>query len=128
MRLPLRPAALVNAWFDLLPPGQLATTRALYTLVTATAPQWGQAVKWGHLVFTAGGLHALAIAPHNASLHLQVFRGAELSHRFPALEGHSRGLRQLRMRYGQPLDEELVTELVLAVAAMMPEGDGRPQR
>jgi hypothetical protein len=125
MRLPLRPAALVHAWFDMLPPSQLATTRALYTLVTATAPQFGQAVKWGHLVFTAGGLNALAIAPHNGSLHLQVFRGAELVQRFPGLEGQSRGLRQLRMRYGQPIDEALVTALVRAVVVLMPEGDGR---
>ena len=114
MRSTIRSAALVEAWFDMLPPGQVALTRELQAAVLATAPQLQQAVKWGNLLFTHGGTHLLAIMTHKAHANLQVFHGAALAARFPMLEGTGKGLRHLRCRYGQPLDTEIVKALVLA--------------
>lgn len=119
MRHLVRSAALIEAWFDMLPPGQQPAARRLQGLVLAAAPGLGQAVKWGNLIFTVNHFHALAIAPYNAHIHLQVFRGAALMHRFPELEGTGRGLRHVKWRYSQPLDDDLVTDLVLATVALM---------
>jgi hypothetical protein len=64
MRTLLRPAAIVDAWFDMLPPGREATMRELRALVMGTAPELQQVVKWGNLVFSAGGSHAFALVAH----------------------------------------------------------------
>lgn len=130
MRHLVRSAALIEAWFDMLPPVQQPSARRLQALVLAAAPSLGQAVKWGNLIFTVNHFHALAIAPFNSHVHLQVFRGAGMVHRFPMLEGTGRGLRHLKWRYSQPLDDELITELVHATVEMMrhagPMGGGEP--
>ena len=124
MRHLVRSAALIEAWLDMLPPQQQPAARALQAVVLRTAPTLGQAVKWGNLIFTVNHLHALAIAPYKAHIHLQVFRGAALLPRFPMLEGTGRGLRHLKWRYGQPLDEGLVADLVLATLAVMQQPPG----
>lgn len=119
MRHLVRSAALIEAWFDMLPPPQQPSARALQAVVLRAAPSLGQAVKWGNLVFTVNHFHALAIAPYKTHVHLQVFRGASLLQQFPMLEGTGRGLRHLKWRYSQPLDEGLITDLVLATVAVM---------
>lgn len=119
MRHLVRSAALIEAWFDMLPPVQQPAARRLQGLVLAAAPSLGQAVKWGNLIFTVNHFHALAIAPFNSHVHLQVFRGAALTGRFPMLEGTGRGLRHLKWRYSQPLDDDLITELVHATVDLM---------
>ncbi|MEF7613675.1 DUF1801 domain-containing protein [Aquincola sp. MAHUQ-54] len=122
MRHLVRSAALIEAWFDMLPPQHQPAARRLQALVLAASPSLGQAVKWGNLIFTVNHFHALAIAPYKTHLHLQVFRGAALMHRFPMLEGTGRGLRHLKWRYSQPLDEELIADLVLATVALIRQG------
>lgn len=119
MRTLLRPAAIVDAWFDMLPPGREATMRELRALVMGTAPELQQVVKWGNLVFSAGGSHAFALVAHKSQAHLQVFRGHALERRFPQLEGSGKGLRHLKFRYGQPIDAELVREVVNAGLDLM---------
>lgn len=112
MRSTLRSAALVEAWFDMLPPAQLPLARELRQAVMEAEPQLGQSVKWGNLLFTWGGTHLLAIMTHKTHANLQVFLGAQLAGRFPQLEGTGKGLRHLKCRYGQPLDRDLVHALV----------------
>ncbi|MCR5865411.1 MAG: DUF1801 domain-containing protein [Aquincola tertiaricarbonis] len=124
MRHLVRSAALIEAWFDMLPPQQQPSARALQTLVLRAAPSLGQAVKWGNLIFTVHHFHALAIAPYKSHVHLQVFRGAALVGRFPMLEGTGRGLRHLKWRYSQPLDEELIADLVHATVQLMQQQPG----
>jgi hypothetical protein len=119
MRTLLRPAAIVEAWFDMLPPGREPTMRALQAAVLGAGPELQQVVKWGNLVFSTRGAHAFAIVPHKSQAHLQVFRGASLEQRFPQLEGSGRGLRHLKFRYGQPIDQELVRTVVHAALELM---------
>jgi hypothetical protein len=119
MRTLLRPAAVVEAWFDMLPPGREATARELQSAVMNAGPELQQVVKWGNLVFSARGAHAFAIVPHKSHAHLQVFRGAALEGRYPQLEGSGKGVRHLRFRYGHPLDEELVHDVVRAGLELM---------
>lgn len=119
MRSMLQSAALIDAWFDTLQPEQLDLARALRECVAAAEPSLAQSVKWGNLMFTHGGRHALAIVIHKDHANLQVFNGVALAERFPMLEGAGKGMRHLRLRYRQPLDEELVEALTHACVQAM---------
>lgn len=117
MRTHVRPAALVAAYFDNMLPDERATAQALRAAVMDAAPQVEQGVKWGNLLFTLNGRHLAAIVTHKSHANLQFFHGAEFADRFPQLEGNGRGVRHLKCRYRQPVDEALVRELVQAAAA-----------
>ena len=119
MRSILRPAALIETWFDTLRPEQKDLARLLRELVVAAAPELASSVKWGNLMFTYEGTHAVAIVIHKDHANLQVFNGASLVDRFPELEGSGRGVRHLRLRYRYPLDEELVRQVVQACVEQM---------
>ncbi|HJV61004.1 MAG TPA: DUF1801 domain-containing protein [Albitalea sp.] len=119
MRSILRPAALIETWFDTLRPDQKELARALRDLVHSCAPELQSSVKWGNLMFTYEGTHAVAIVMHKDHANLQIFNGAALVDRFPELEGAGRGVRHLRFRYRYPIDEELVREVVRAAIELM---------
>jgi hypothetical protein len=119
MRTMLRSTALVDAWFDMLPPEQQEFAHLLRNAVVAAAPSLTMSVKWGNLVFSQDGTHVVAIVTHKDSAHLQVFNGTQLITQYPELEGHGKGLRYLRLRYRHPLDEELVREVVQASLALI---------
>lgn len=119
MRSILRPAALIETWFDNLRPEQRDLARILRTLVQDASPELVQTVKWGNLMFTHEGTHAVAIVMHKDHANLQVFNGALLSDQFPELEGTGRGVRHIRFRYRYPVDEELVREVVQACVDLM---------
>jgi hypothetical protein len=119
MRHLMRSAALIDTWFEMLPPGQQGVARTVHDTVRAVGPGLGREVKWGNLLFTLDGVHALAIAPHKTHLHLQVFRGFALIGRFPQLEGTGKSPRHLKWRYSQPIDQELIAALVRATVELM---------
>lgn len=114
MRHLVRPSALVAAYFDTLLPEQAQAARAVQKAVQAAAPVLEQSVKWGNLTFMLRGRNLMAISLHRHHVHLQFFNGALLAPQFEQLEGVGRGMRQLRWRYGQPLNEGLIKELVIA--------------
>ena len=114
MRSMLRSAALIDAWFDTLRPDQRDTARALYECVLAAEPSLAPTFKWGNLVFSHAGRHAVAIAIHKDHANLQIFNGALLAVQYPALEGSGKGMRHLRLRYRQPIDHVMVGALVRA--------------
>lgn len=119
MRSILRPAALIETWFDNLRPEQKDLARRLRELVTAASPELQSSVKWGNLMFTHDGTHAVAIVMHKDHANLQIFNGAALAERFPELEGGGKGVRHLRFRYRYPVDEELIREVVQACVEQM---------
>lgn len=114
MRSPVRPAALIQAHLDTLEPPQRELVEALQKLVLASAPTLSQTLQWGNIVFQRHGRNAIGIAAHREHVHLQFFNGQALAVQFAALEGRGRGLRFLKLRPGQPVDEELVGNLVRA--------------
>lgn len=119
MRSILRPAALIETWFDTLRPEQHDLARILRALVHAASPELVASVKWGNLMFTLDGTHAVAIVIHKDHANLQIFNGASLVDQFPELEGTGRGMRHVRFRYRLPVDEDLVRELVQACVELM---------
>ena len=114
MRSILRATALIDTWFDMLPPAHAGMARALHALITDTAATLVPTVKWGNIVYVQDGSHLLALMVHKTHLNLQVFNGAALAERFPELEGSGKGMRHLKCRHGLPIDEELVREIVSA--------------
>ena len=114
MRHLVRSSALVANYFDTLPPAQADIARSLQRAVLAAAPDLDQVVKWGNLTFMHEGRNLLAIAAHKAHVNLQVFNGAGLASRFPQLDGVGKGMRQIKQRQGQTVDDELIAQLVQA--------------
>jgi hypothetical protein len=114
-RARLASAPLIEAWFDMLAGDARPHARRLRQLVQAAVPELGLSIKWGNLLFVLpDGRHALALAAQKAHLNLQCFSGHALQERFPMLDGNGKGLRSLKCRHSQPLDEALVTALTLA--------------
>lgn len=114
MRTPVRPAALVAAYFDNLTPEERETAQALQQAVLAAGPQLTQTVKWGNLTFQHEGQSLISIVLHKTHANLQFFNGAQLAVQYSALEGAGKGLRHIKCRYRQPIDAELVGDLVVA--------------
>lgn len=114
VRTLVRPAALVESWFDLLAEGARATARELWAAVMQAEPVLAQTVKWGNLVFMSGGVNAMAIVVHRHHVHLQFFNGTVLAVQYPQLEGSGRTVRHLGVRVGQPVDTDLVGRLAHA--------------
>ena len=110
----LRSGAVIAAWFDTLRPDQRDAAQSLRDAVLDAEPTLEPTVKWGNLVFSHAGSHALAIVVHKDHANLQVFNGTRLFQRFPMLEGSGKGLRHLKQRYRTPVDTELVKALAHA--------------
>lgn len=114
MRRPLQSPALVNAFYDSLRPEQRETAQAMHRAILAAAPHLRPEVKWGNLCFMNEHDNVLAIVLYKANAHLQVFNGVMLIGEFPELEGAGKGMRHIKARYRQPVDEQLIRELTLA--------------
>lgn len=114
MRRPLQSPALINAFYDSLRPEQRDTAQAMHKAILAAAPHLRPEVKWGNLCFMNDGDNVMAIVLHKMHAHLQVFNGVMLVGEFPELDGAGKGMRHIKVRYRQPVNEQLVRELTLA--------------
>ncbi len=119
MRSILRSSALIATWFDTMREDQRSTAEALRDAVLGAEPGLELSVKWGNLIFSHAGMHALAIVIHKDHANLQIFNGALLQERFVMLEGTGKGLRHLKLRYRQPVDAELVQAMTHACVGLM---------
>ena len=111
MRTLVRPQALVESWFDMLPEAQRPLARQLQQIVQQAVPALAQTVKWGNLVFMLDGANLIAIVPHRSHINLQFFNGAALAEQWRQLDGSNKGLRHLKLRYGMPVDEALIAAI-----------------
>jgi hypothetical protein len=118
MRANGRSKALVSAWFDFQPPAVRVVAEQLQQAVRAAEPELTETIKWGNLVFQLDGVAVLAIAPHKAHVHLQLFHGSELPPGLGPLEGAGRGSRSLRCKLSQPIDPVQVEMLAAAAVAL----------
>jgi uncharacterized protein YdhG (YjbR/CyaY superfamily) len=114
MRRPLQSPALINAFYDSVRPEQRDTAQIIQKAIQAVAPQLRPEVKWGNLVFSNDGDNLLALVLFKANAHLQVFNGVHLLSDFPELQGAGKGMRHVKFRYRQPVDETLIGELTQA--------------
>lgn len=109
---------MVANFFDSLPPAQIATAVAVHRAVLAGAPGIDQAIRWGNLMFLIRGNHLATLVLHKGQAHLQFFHGALLAEQFAQLEGVGKGMRILKFRYAQVVDEPLIQRIVAAAALL----------
>ncbi len=114
MRRPLQSPALVNAFYDSVRPEQRETAQIMHKAILAAAPHLRPEVKWGNLCFMNDNDNMLAIVMYKMHAHLQVFNGIMLVGEFPELDGAGKGMRHVKFRYRQPVNEQLIRELTLA--------------
>lgn len=113
MRRPLQSPALINAFYDSLRPEQRDTAQVMHKAILAAAPHLRPEVKWGNLCFMNDNDNVMAIVLYKMHAHLQIFNGVMLVKEFPELEGAGKGMRHIKTRYRQPVNEQLVRELTL---------------
>jgi uncharacterized protein YdhG (YjbR/CyaY superfamily) len=113
MRRPLQSPALINAFYDSLRPEQRDTAQAMQKAIQEAAPHLRPEVKWGNLCFMNDNDNVMAIVLFKMNAHLQIFNGVALVPEFPELEGAGRGMRHIKSRYRQPVNEQLIRELTL---------------
>jgi hypothetical protein len=118
MRRIVRPSALVEAYFDTLAPPQALGIRALRDVVLAAVPELEPTVLWGDLAFMVQGRNLLSIGAHKTYASLQISNGALLEAAFPELEGHAKGMRLVKLRFGEPVDLDRLQALVRASFAL----------
>ncbi|MBP7132369.1 MAG: DUF1801 domain-containing protein [Aquabacterium sp.] len=114
MRRPLQSPALINAFYDSLRPEQRETAMVMQRAILSVAPHLRPEVKWGNLCFMNEHDNVMAIALFRLNAHLQIFNGVVLVPEFPELQGVGKGMRHIKTRYRQPVNEQLVRELTLA--------------
>lgn len=114
MRRPLQSPALINAFYDSLPPEQRDTAQAMQKAIAAVAPHLRPEVKWGNLCFMNDNDNIMAIVLYKMHAHLQIFNGVQLVADFAELDGAGRGMRHVKFRYRQPINDLLVRELTQA--------------
>jgi hypothetical protein len=114
MRRIVRPAALVEAYFDNLTQPQQLAVRALRDLVLEAVPPLEQTVLWGDLAFMVQGRNLLSIGAHTSYAALRLSNGALLTQEFPELQGAGKGMRMLKLPYGSSIDSERVKAVVQA--------------
>jgi hypothetical protein len=115
-----RPAAVVEAWLELMRPAQAQAVRAVMQAVAAAHPGLQVAVKWGSLVVQQGEQTLLTVTPFRRFVHLQLTHGAALVRQFPMLVGQGPGARLYRLRISDPVDEPLITAMTSALLARLP--------
>ena len=114
MRRPLQSPALINAFYDSLRPEQRDTAQAMQKAIQTVAPHLRPEVKWGNLCFMNDNDNIMAIVLYKMHAHLQIFNGIQLVADFPELDGAGRGMRHIKFRYRQPINDLLVRELTQA--------------
>lgn len=120
-----RPASVIEAWFDLMPARQGPHVKRLLTLLAEESPELIPTIKWGALVLLRGSHHAFAIAPFKPAVHFQVFNGGALPAAIASkLAGQGPGMRAIRVRYGQEIDEEWVRRVIRAANGTVLRGGG----
>lgn len=109
------PEPLLDAWFELMPVRQAATTRAVHAAVMAAAPLLVPSLKWGNLVYLNNGRPFLSLTPHRTSTQLQLVHAAAGPRRVPTRVLRGPDPRTLRFRHSQAIDPAMLVEALRAV-------------
>lgn len=106
------PEPLLDAWLDLMPPRQAATTRAVHDAVMAAAPLLVPSLKWGNLLYLNNGRPFLSLTPHRLSTQLQLVHAAAGPRRAPARVLRGPDPRTLRFRHSQRIEHAALVDVL----------------
>ena len=107
-----RGVASVDEYIDLLgtPPKDIAVQ--LRAIVRTHYPHLREDIKWHVPVYSLGTTPIVSIEGFKAHVNLKFFRGAELRDRWNILEGTGKGVRHVKFRSTEDVDEEKIRELI----------------
>ena len=107
-----RGVASVDEYIDLLstPPKDIAAQ--LRGIIRTHYPQLREDIKWHVPVYSLGTTPIVSIEGFKAHVNLKFFRGAELRDRGKILEGTGKGVRHVKFRSTEDVDEGKIRELI----------------
>ena len=114
MRRAQQTRSIVAAWFDFLPPAELPVAQALHRAVKAAAPDLGETVRQGNLLWTLDGEPLMAIAAASDQVQLLIYNGSSLEPHLGPMDGVGRRQRMMRFSSSQPVDSAHVGTLARA--------------
>ncbi|MCI4351294.1 MAG: DUF1801 domain-containing protein [Thermoplasmata archaeon] len=79
-----------------LPPDLRAIASALRIMVRRSAPDLRESLKWQNPVWSGRG-NVICLMLFTNHVNLGFFRGAELTSRYPGLEGTGKGMRHVKV-------------------------------
>ena len=107
-----RGVASVDEYIDLLGTPQNDVAAQLREIVLTCYPQLCEDIKWHVPVYSLGMTPIVSIERFKAHVNLKFFRGAELRDRWNILEGTGKGVRHLKFRSTEDVDEVKLRELI----------------
>ena len=112
--MPKKAPPEVAAYLRELPEVQRKTVVRLRNAVLRAKPSLTQSLSpWGYLTLsTSKEKYAFTLVPHKQHVNLQIWNGAKIASKLPALEGTGKGLRHIKFPYDKPVDGALVGKAV----------------
>src|SRR5215213_3012637 len=107
-----RSVASVDEYVDLLSGPQKEVAARLRGIVRTRYPQLREDVKWHVPVYSLGTTPIVSIEGFKAHVNLMFFRGAVLRDRWNILEGTGKGVRHVKFRSTEDVDEGKIRELI----------------
>jgi hypothetical protein len=104
--------ASVDEYLDLLGDPQKDIAKKLRAIVLARYPQLREDVKWHVPVYSLGTTPVVSIEGFKAHVNLKFFKGAGLQDRTGILEGTGKGVRHVKFRSSEDVDEGRIRGLI----------------
>ena len=120
-----RKVASVDEYVDLLSTPQKDVAAWLRQIVRTHFPQLREDIKWHVPVYSLGTTPIVSIEGFKVHVNLKIFEGARLQDRAGILAGTGKGVRHVKFRSTEDVDEGTIRALInRALAARA--GDGNP--
>jgi hypothetical protein len=97
---------------------QAAVARALRATIRSCAPQLVETVKWNNPCYTLGRNVVVGLMVYPRAVHLSVWRGTELSVKFPQIVGTGKSLRHVAVADAKEARSQKVVEVINAAVAL----------
>lgn len=107
-----RGVASVDEYIDLLGTPQNDVAAQLREIVLTCYPQLREDIKWHVPVYSLVTTPIVSIEGFKAHVNLKFFRGAELRDRWNILEGTGKGVRHVKFRSPEDVDERKIRGLI----------------
>ncbi len=107
----------VEAIMESFDPGWRQIADGLRTLTKRTLPDVEETVKWGNITYLLNGENLAWIIAYKDHLDYGFFKGAQLKSK--RLEGTGKGLRHIKVRSKEDLDEKEFARLIKDAAKLV---------
>jgi len=97
-------------------PEKKATANKLRTIVKKTLPDAEETIKWGNITYLYNGKNLCWICAYQNHLDFGFFQGAKL--KSPLLEGTGKGLRHIKIRTKEDINEKEIGRLLRETAGL----------